>query len=251
MEPEQDQTEALSLRAAYPFAAEHGLQREGEEIRTMPIDWTLKIKSAVRRGHIVDLFERSGLLEAFKDRHWACGRTPGGERKRRWYLGLKARYDDFLSGRGADDTIEPGSEPEDSEQQFAVESDLRDFLANNLSIIESDLKLYRDGDRTGVEYSIDDGRIDILAVDRDNRPVVIELKVSRGRNRTIGQLLYYMGCVDEHLRKGRSRGVIVAREISDDLVVATQRVPEVSLFRYRLSVSIEPVTRTPRNPAEV
>ena len=42
----------------------------------------------------------------------------------------------------------------------------------------------------GVEYPIEDGRIDILAIDKNERPVVIELKVSHGRNRTIGQLLY-------------------------------------------------------------
>jgi hypothetical protein len=36
---EEDQTRALSLRAAYRFAAEHGLEREAEESRNMPIDW--------------------------------------------------------------------------------------------------------------------------------------------------------------------------------------------------------------------
>ena len=101
-----------------------------------------------------------------------------------------------------------------------------------------------------MEYSIEDGRIDILAVDKNNRPVVIELKISRGRNRTIGQLLYYMGWVDAHLGKGPCRGMIIAREISDDLVVAVQRVSEVSLFRYRMSVSLEPVSRNSNSVAK-
>lgn len=80
-------------------------------------------------------------------------------------------------------------------------------------------------------------------MDRAGRFVVIELKVSRGRNRTIGQLLYYMGWVDESLGKGPCRGMIVARDISQDLAVAVQRAPGVTLYQYRLSVSLEAVSR--------
>jgi hypothetical protein len=47
---------------------------------------------------------------------------------------------------------------------------------------------------------------------------VIELKVSRGRNLTSGQLLYYMGWGDMNLAEfGKSRGIIVAKEISVSL----------------------------------
>jgi len=237
-----DQTEALSLRAAYRFAAEHGLEREAEEIRTTPIDWDLKIKSSVRRGYMCDLLEKHGLLNLFRDEHWSFGKTLGGEQKRKRYLSLKERYEDFLAGRGGDEAPEGDADSDAGEQQFAVEADLRDFLASHLPIIEPGLRLHQQPDRTGVEYPVDDGRIDILAVDKAGRFVVVELKVSRGRNRTIGQLLYYMGWVDAHLGNGPCRGMIVAREIANDLAVAAQRVPGVSLYRYRLSVSVEPVS---------
>ena len=131
---------------------------------------------------------------------------------------------------------------EGAEQQFALEANLRDFLANNLSVLEHGLQLYRSGDRDGVEFSIGQGRIDILAVDKDDRFVVIELKLSRGRNKALGQLLYYMGCVDEQLGKGPCRGIIVASEIPDDLMTATRRAPGVSLFRYHISMTVEPVS---------
>jgi hypothetical protein len=52
-----------------------------------------------------------------------------------------------------------------------------------------------------------------------------------------------MGWVDQHLGKGRSRGVIVAREIPDDLVVAVQRAPGVGLFRYKIAMTVEPVQK--------
>ena len=67
-------------------------------------------------------------------------------------------------------------------------------------------------------------------------------RLARGRNKALGQLLYYMGWVDKHLGKGACRGIIVAREISDDLVLAAQRVQGVSLYRYKLSVSVERVS---------
>jgi len=145
------------------------------------------------------------------------------------------------SARGELDDA-PDMEVESAQQQaFALEADLRDFLANNLHTIELGLKLYEDGDRSGVEYSIDGGRIDILALDNSGTPVVIELKLSRGRNHTIGQLLYYMGWVDQNLGKGQSRGMIIAREISDELVLATQRVAGVLLFKYAVSLSVSRV----------
>jgi len=98
--------------------------------------------------------------------------------------------------QAADATEEVDEDSED--QSFAAESDLRDFLAKNLSCIEQGLKVFQDGQQSGVEYPIDNGLgwIDILAIDSEDRPVVIELKLSRGRNRTIGQLLYYMGWME-------------------------------------------------------
>jgi hypothetical protein len=41
--------------------------------------------------------------------------------------------------------------------------------------------------------------IDILAVDENNDYLVVELKVSRGYDRVIGQLLRYMAWVGRHL----------------------------------------------------
>jgi len=130
-----------------------------------------------------------------------------------------------------------------ADQQFAYESDLRDFLADNLTTIEPGFELFQDEERDGVEYPVKGGRIDILAKDGTGRPVVIELKVSRGRNATIGQLLTYMSCIDENIpdQGEKSRGIIIAKEISDDLRMACRRVPDVSLYEYTLSVQLQKI----------
>ena len=239
----EEQTKALSLIAAYGFGAEHSLAAEIAEIRSMAIDG-MPHTSSVRRGYIAQLLRDKGLLDSFIGRHWAFGSTPEGAKKLRYYERLRTRHLELLGGADEDDdrTPEAGAEEEDSAQGFALESDLRDFLANNLSVLEPGLRLYNLAGRSGVEFSIDHGQIDILAVDRDNKNVVIELKLSRGRNRALGQLLYYMGWVDKNLGSAPCRGMIIASDIPEEVRTAARRVPGVALFRYRIAMSVEPVS---------
>jgi len=52
-----------------------------------------------------------------------------------------------------------------------------------------------------------------------------------------------MGWIEENLAEaGRQvRGIIVAREIAEDLLLACRKLPHVSLFTYQLSVSVNRV----------
>ena len=228
----------LPLKDAYRFGAEHALesrdgghQGHGDRVGS-------PYTSSLRRGFVVDLLTKKQLFDAFKQQYWPAGDTPWGQRKKDFWLRLKGRYEEFLAGRGQ--SIE--AEDEEEDQAFAAEADLRDFLANNLACVESGLRLYQKGDQKGIEFPVDDGRIDILAVDKAGRFVIFELKLARGRNRTLGQILYYMGWVDKNLGNGPCRGIIIAKEITDDLTLAVQRVQDVSLYRYKLSVSVEQVS---------
>lgn len=126
---------------------------------------------------------------------------------------------------------------------FAYERDLQNFLARNLERIEPGLRLYEEDDITGIEFPAGGRSIDILALDRNNNYVVIELKVSRGYDRVVGQLLRYMAWIEaNHAESGqRVRGVIIAREISEDLRLACSRIADVQLFEYALSVSLKPI----------
>jgi len=127
--------------------------------------------------------------------------------------------------------------------EFAYEHDLRDYLARNLHLIEPGLKLYEEEGVTGIEFPAGGRFVDILAVDSAGGYVVIELKVSRGYDRTVGQLLRYVGWIElHHADPGQSvRGVIVAKDVSQDLRMACRRITGVKLFEYRLSVTLESV----------
>jgi endonuclease NucS-like protein len=227
------------LREAYAFAGQHNLSAQAANIRDMEIEWDLSYTSTVRRGRMLDLFEDKGLLSAFIDQKWPSGHSAQGKAAIRFYLKISQKYSAFLAGKDVPESDEREATREASE--FALESHLRDFLAKNLERIEPGLRLYVSDNETGVEYRIDDGRIDLLAIDRDGKYVVIELKLSRGRNKTLGQLLYYMGWVDQHLGNGPCRGVIIANEIPDDLKVAVSRAPGVFIARYMMSFSVERV----------
>lgn len=239
----EEQTQTLSLKAAYAFGAAHGLEREVTEIREMVIEWDYSYTSSLRRGYIVSLFEKHNLFDGFKKEYWSFGDTPAGERKRLRYLRIKAQYEAFLSGRGPEAAAENGDEESEAEQalKFALEAHLRDFLAKNLERIETGLRLYETPERKGVEFPVDGGYIDLLAVDRNGRFVVLELKLSQGRNKALGQLLYYMGWIDKHLGSGPCRGFIIANEIDEELSIAVSRVVGVSLAKYRMSFAIEPI----------
>lgn len=142
----------------------------------------------------------------------------------------------------ADEEKETEAEPGSSE--FLLERDLQRYLAENLDSIEPGLKLYEADDLKGFEFEAGGGRrIDILAVDRTGAFVVLELKVSKGYDRVVGQLLRYVNWVRHNLAEpGQSvRGMIVCRTISDDLQLACAGLQSIELFEYKLSVKVSKV----------
>lgn len=236
---EMRDTKRFPLREAYAFAEQNGLGERSVEIRNMDVEWDRPYTSSVRRGRLIHVFEERGLLEKFFQVVWPAGKTTQGKAECRRCLKITSQYEEFLQGKGPEEEeIEPA---EEEALQFALEAHLRDFLAKNLDRIEPGLRLYSKDGVNGVEFAVDAGRIDILAVDKEGKFVVVELKLSLGRNKTLGQLLYYMGWVDTHLGNGPCRGVIVAAEISDELATAVARAPGVGLARYRMAFSIERV----------
>jgi hypothetical protein len=126
--------------------------------------------------------------------------------------------------------------------EFAFERDLRNYLVKNLALIEPGLRLYEEEGITGVEFPVGGRYIDILAVAQDDSFVVIELKVSRGYDRAIGQLLRYMGWVAKNMQTTKLvRGVIVANEITEDLKLASSRLTDIRLIEYEMSFKLRPV----------
>ncbi len=135
------------------------------------------------------------------------------------------------------------SEEEQSGYLFAMESHLRDFIVKNITSLKFNgkhLQLFADETgRDGVEYPTDVGPIDVLATDTEGNFVVIELKVDRGADKALGQLLRYMGWLKSKVAGNKKVfGVIVAKKIDDKLKYAINVTESIELFEYELNFKI-------------
>ncbi|AMU85995.1 endonuclease NucS domain-containing protein [Dehalococcoides mccartyi] len=136
-----------------------------------------------------------------------------------------------------DDTVEDPS-------TFALEEHLEEFLIQNWKQTEFGKKydVYEeDGELVGQQYPSDTGPIDILAISKDKKELlVVELKRGRASDHVVGQVQRYMGYVQQELaEEGQSvKGVIVALE--DDIRIrrALSVAPNIEFYRYQVSFKL-------------
>lgn len=152
-------------------------------------------------------------------------------------------YSEGQNAESSGSTVEAGETADEFEGtgEFAYEAHLRDYLAKNLRLLEAGLTLWTGSEGDSIEYPIEGRRIDILARDREGTPVVVELKLRRGHERTLGQALYYRGKLKQLLSQSRVRIIMVASEITDELRIASAEVTDVDLFSYALTMQVEKI----------
>jgi restriction system protein len=130
---------------------------------------------------------------------------------------------------------------------FALEKHLEDFLVQNWEQTELGKKynIYaEDGELIGQQYQTDTGNMDILAISKDQKELlVVELKKGRASDAVVGQILRYMGYVSQELAEsGQSvKGVIIALE--DDIRIrrALAMTQGIQFYRYQISFKLLPV----------
>jgi restriction system protein len=105
-----------------------------------------------------------------------------------------------------------------------------------------DYEIYQeDAEIVGQQYQTDTGPIDILAIGKDKKSLlVIELKKGRASDVVVGQLLRYMGYVKEELaEEGQAvKGVIIALEDDQRIRRALSIVPNIEFYRYQVSFKL-------------
>jgi restriction system protein len=125
-----------------------------------------------------------------------------------------------------------------------MEEHLEDFLVKNWA--QTDLgreyDIYKeDGEIVGQQYQTDTGPLDILAISKDKkRLLVVELKKGRASDVVVGQALRYMGYVQEELaEEGQTvTGVIIALEDDQRIRRALAVVPNIVFYRYQVSFKL-------------
>ncbi|MEI7993133.1 MAG: endonuclease NucS domain-containing protein [Actinomycetota bacterium] len=130
---------------------------------------------------------------------------------------------------------------------FAMEKYLEEFLVSNWARTDfgrtHDIFTI-DGEIVGQQFQTDNGRMDILAISKNKREIlIIELKRGKASDAVVGQVQRYMGYAIENLvEEGQTvRGAIVALE--DDLSIrrALLVATNVEFYRYKVDFKLERV----------
>jgi len=117
---------------------------------------------------------------------------------------------------------------------ISIENDLRDFLADNIFVIQKGLSL------VGKEYDTKEvGRIDLLCKDKKGAYVVVELKKGRKSDEVVGQTLRYLGWVEKRFGS-KARGIVIVNEPDQRLEYALSPLKNlIELKFYRVSFEVK------------
>ena len=135
-----------------------------------------------------------------------------------------------------DETIEDPTE-------IAIEKHLEDFLVANWEQTPLGRKydIYQDEENFGQQFPTDTGPIDILAISKDEKEVlVVELKKGRASDSVVGQIQRYMGYVkDELIEKGQSvKGVIIGFDDDIKLQRALSVTNDIEFYKYKVDFKL-------------
>lgn len=180
--------------------------------------------------------DRADMSEALRNSTGAAGTVCG-------ISGYREEIENLIAGVttlgliATDETVEDPA-------AFAMEKHLESFLVQNwaLTDLAREYDIYEeDGECVGQQYRTDTGAIDILAIGKDKKSLlVVELKKGRASDVVVGQILRYMGYVQEELAEEgqKVKGVIIAMEDDQGIRRALAVVPNIDFYRYQISFKL-------------
>jgi len=122
---------------------------------------------------------------------------------------------------------------------FHMEKELENFIIENWDKIDfgEEYELIEEnGNVVSQQYKTDIGTIDILAKDKKTgQLVVIELKRNQTSDDTIGQLMRYMGWLEEHKTNHQPvKGIIISAKYDKKLDYALKKINDVQVYLYEV-----------------
>ena len=116
------------------------------------------------------------------------------------------------------------------EKRPLAETNLEDFVIQQLEMIEPGLRLEKR------QLPTPAGRLDLLCRDANGSYVVVELKRMQGSDQVIGQILRYMGWLKETYPAEKVRGIVVVGRKDQALSYAAGAVPDVQVKEFKLHI---------------
>jgi hypothetical protein len=129
----------------------------------------------------------------------------------------------------------PSSSEKSMQQPFSLERDMQAALRQNIGSLDPTLRIVDDG----AERAVDSGLIDITCED-NAAIVVVELKAGKADSRAIGQILGYMGDLQEEEGGKSVRGILVAHDFDKRAKAAARVVPTLTLKKYSIEFKFMP-----------
>lgn len=108
---------------------------------------------------------------------------------------------------------------------FLDEKQLAEYMKHHLDKIEEGL-IFK-----GTEIEVEDGRIDILCMDKDGVYVVIELKVADDK-RSVWQSIYYPKTIRTMKNVEKVRFILISPEYTPSLLTTFEELPHVELYSF-------------------
>lgn len=182
------------------------------------------------------VIERAAMSETLRNSTGSIGTVSG-------ISGHRDEIELFLDAHAAPRLISTDETVEDP-SAFAMEKHLEDFLVQNWEQTELGKAFdifQEDGERKGQQYPTDTGPIDILAISKDKKQLlVVELKKGRASDVVVGQTLRYMGFVTQELAEPgqTTRGVIIALDDDQRIRRALSVAPNIDFYRYQVSFKL-------------
>jgi len=145
----------------------------------------------------------------------------------------------FVSG-SITNTVLNNDETIEDPSSFALEKHLEDFLVKNWSstlLGENYNIVEENGELIGQQYFTDTGPIDILAISKDEKEIlVIELKKGRASDSVMGQISRYMGYITTEIAEPNQKvkGCIIALEDDKKLQYSLITNDNIDFYKYEV-----------------
>ncbi|MGE5422544.1 MAG: hypothetical protein ACM3QW_04720 [Ignavibacteriales bacterium] len=119
----------------------------------------------------------------------------------------------------------------------------REFILSNFSLLGSDLHLFIDSSgRQGLDYAIEPGVIDVLAVNKQKQMVVIQYAESVTPD-SLAQMLSFTGWVRHNLSQGKQvKGILLAGQVDEKMLLVVSELPNVEIYQVKVTVEFTKAT---------
>lgn len=121
--------------------------------------------------------------------------------------------------------------------KFGYEKALSDYIASYPGRLEDGLLPHPNSRIREIVFK-DKTRLDVLLIDRDEHPVIVECKQNGPTLKDIKQLRHYISCLQKETGQ-KARGILVhggAQKLSEEIICEAKKKPSVEVVSYRINV---------------